>query len=230
MLVSMRINQFLAHFGGFSRRKADTAITEGRVKINDRPASIGQDVNLTDSVSVDDKVIAPKAYTYVLFHKPIGYVTSREHQGEDPIIYDVLPEKYRELKPIGRLDKDTSGLLLLTNDGALSEALAHPRSQKTKTYRTRLNTALDASTMARIQEPGISLDDGISQMSVRSLALVKPLYEIKLAEGRNRQIRRTFEALKIQVKTLHRTEFGPYQLGDLPKGKYRELDSPLVMQ
>ena len=165
-----------------------------------------------------------------MFHKPTGYVTSRQKQGKDPIIYDLLPEKYKTLKPVGRLDKDTSGLLLLTNDGVFSEMLAHPRSEKTKVYQAQLDTILDESTLAQIQGKGIELDDGVSRMTLDLLSETELLYEVRITEGRNRQIRRTFGKAGYAVKTLHRTQFGPYNLGDLSKAKYRELDSPQVIQ
>ena len=226
----MRINQFLAHFAGLSRRKADQAIDSGRVKVNNQPAVIGQNVSKDDKITIDDKPIKSSAYTYVMFHKPIGYVTSRQKQGKDPIIYDLLPEKYKTLKPVGRLDKDTSGLLLLTNDGVFSEMLAHPRSGKTKVYQAQLDSILGESTLAQIQGKGIELDDGVSRMTLDLLSETELLYEVRITEGRNRQIRRTFGKAGYAVKTLHRTQFGPYNLGDLSKAKYRELDSPQVIQ
>ena len=230
ILHDMRINQFLAHFAGLSRRKADQAINAGRVKINNNLAVIGQTVRDNDDILIDDKPIKSGAYTYVMFHKPTGYVTSRQKQGKDPIIYMLLPKKYQSLKPIGRLDKDTSGLLLLTNDGVFAEKLAHPRSEKMKVYQAQLDRILDDSSLAQIQDPGIQLDDGISKLSLRLLDKTQSLYEVRLTEGRNRQIRRTFKKAGYAVKTLHRTDFGPYNLGDLAESKYLELDSPQVIQ
>jgi len=230
ILHDMRINQFLAHFAGLSRRKADQAISTGRIKVNNLPAVIGQNVSEDDIITIDDTPIKSIAYTYVMFHKPTGYVTSRQKQGKDPIIYDLLPEKYKSLKPIGRLDKDTSGLLLLTNDGVFAETLAHPRSEKTKVYHAQLDSILDESTLAQIQKQGIKLDDGISRMSLHLLSKPDNLYEVRITEGRNRQIRRTFGKAGYTVKALHRTQFGPYNLDNLSKAKYRELDSPQVIQ
>lgn len=219
----MRINKFLSHFSKLSRRQADKALEQGRVKINNKQAELGQKVSEDDKVSVDNQDIASSSYSYVIFHKPIGYVTSRGKQSDEKIIYDILPEKYHSLKPVGRLDKNTSGLLLLTNDGDYAEELMHPRNGKQKVYRLELSKIVDASNMALIQEPGVELDDGISQMSVRSLSDTKPRYEIIITEGRNRQIRRTFEALGYEVTKLHRTKFGSYKLGSLKLGETAEV-------
>lgn len=215
----MRINKFLSHFSKLSRRQADKALEQGRVKVNNKQAELGQKVSENDSVSVDNETIKSTAYTYVIFHKPVGYVTSRGKQSDEKIIYDILPEKYHGLKPVGRLDRDTSGLLLLTNDGDYAEELMHPKNEKLKVYRLELNMIVDASNMALIQEPGVELDDGISQMSMRSLNDREPRYEVIISEGRNRQIRRTFEAIGYKVIKLHRIKFGPYKLNKLATGK-----------
>jgi len=220
----MRINQFLAHFTGLSRRQADKAIEQGRVKINNQKADLGQKIKEADTVVVDEQIVSLGNYKYVLFHKPVGYVTSRSKQAKEKIIYDILPDTYKDLKPVGRLDKDTSGLLLLTNDGNYSEELMHPRNQKVKVYRLELNKIVDASNLALIQGSGVELEDGISRMSVRSLSGTSPKYEIIITEGRNRQIRRTFEALGYKVIKLHRTQFGDYKINSLKTGELKEVE------
>ena len=215
----MRINKFLSHFSKLSRRQADKALEQGRVKVNDKPAELGQKVSEADNVQVDNQPISAGDYTYVIFNKPVGYVTSRGKQANEKIIYDILPEKYHSLKPVGRLDKDTSGLLLLTNDGDYAEELMHPKNEKMKVYRLELDKRIDASNLALVQGPGVELDDGPSQMSIKTLSETKPRYEVILTEGRNRQIRRTFEALGYKIARLHRTQFGPYKVGKIEKGQ-----------
>lgn len=219
----MRINKFLAHFSGLSRRKADDAIDEGHVSVNGEPAERGQDVSEADEVLLDGNIIREGEYSYILFHKPVGFITSRAEQGEAKTIYSVLPKKLEALKPVGRLDKDTSGLLILTDDGELAQRLTHPKYSKQKLYRLTLKKPLDAGNLARIQGPGVKLDDGISKFSVRPSTKDNRLFFVTLREGRNRQIRRSFEALGSQVDTLHRYEMDGLNLVGLTSGKFRSL-------
>ena len=138
----MRINKFIAQATGLSRRAADTAIGEGRVLVNGQKPSAGQDVSTNDAVLMDGKrITAPNQAQTIILNKPVGYVVSRDGQGSQTI-YDLLPPELHQLKPVGRLDKDSSGLLLLTNDGQLAQELTHPRYQKTKIYEIRLDKPL----------------------------------------------------------------------------------------
>jgi 23S rRNA pseudouridine2605 synthase len=151
----------------------------------------------------------------VLLNKPAGFVCSRNGQGS-PTIYQLLPAKLHSLKPVGRLDKDSSGLLLLTNDGDLANRLTHPRYQKTKVYQVQLDRPLAVTDQRAIQQ-GIKLEDGSSHLSLKRQGSTGQRWQITMQEGRNRQIRRTFAARGYQVQRLERTEFGPYtfkQLGD----------------
>src|SRR5579872_2511820 len=130
----MRINQYIAAYSLLSRRAADRAISLGKVTVNNLPAVVGQDIAPTDSVHVEGSLIKPVSKPIViLFHKPLGYVCSRNGQGNNTI-YDLLPEKFHQLQSVGRLDKNSSGLLVLTNDGHLSQHLTHPSYDKIKTY------------------------------------------------------------------------------------------------
>lgn len=219
----MRLNKYLAHYSGLSRRKADEAIEDGRVDINDSKAMVGQTVDDNDLVKLDGETIKPSEnYTYLVFNKPFGLVTSRERQGRADTIYGALPDKYHDLKPVGRLDKETTGLLLLTDDGDYSNQLSHPSNHKQKVYQIELNKLLRKTDLDLIQGSGVELRDGKSKMKVNATNLGKPRYEIKIAEGRNRQIRRTFEHLDYEIISLHRTEFGPYKLSNLPIGSVKE--------
>ena len=216
----MRINKYVAQATGMSRRAADTAIAEGRVAVNGASTEVGTEVSPNDTVTLDGKPIAPGAkLTTILLNKPVGYVVSREGQGSKTI-YDLLPAEYRHLKPVGRLDKDSSGLLLLTNDGNLANELTHPRYAKTKVYEIELNRSLEPLHLQMITDHGIKLEDGPSKLQLEKMGSDKQ-WLITMQEGRNRQIRRTFAALGYTVTKLHRTHFGNYQLNELESGRIR---------
>lgn len=219
----MRLNKFIARYSGISRRAADDAIAAGRVTVNGLTANIGQTVDdNADKVTLDGRAITPdvKSIT-IMFHKPIGYVCSRNGQG-NATIYDLLPAKYRTLKTIGRLDKDSSGLLLLTNDGDMANQLSHPGNHKQKVYEVQLNKPLGPKDVAHINNEGVALDDGISRLTLKKLNN-DTAWQITMHEGRNRQIRRTFEALGYSVTQLHRVGFGPYLIGGLKPGQTMEV-------
>jgi pseudouridine synthase len=215
----MRINRFVASASGLSRRAADSAVTAGRVRIGERAATLGEHVTEADSITLDGTSLRLPVAETVMLHKPVGYVTSRRQQGVTPTIYALLPEELANLKPVGRLDRDTSGLLLLTNDGELAQQLQHPSSGKVKRYLVWLGRPLSPQELARTRR-GIHLVDGLSRMEVQP---VSGHYVISLQEGRNRQIRRSFAALGHRVTKLHRTSFGSFELDSLPVGKWREL-------
>lgn len=217
----MRLNKFLALHTGLSRRSADKAIANGRVRVNDQLATIGQEVTPTDHVRVDGQPVSPDTnITTIMLHKPVGYVCSRDGQGSKTI-YDILPEDLRNLKPVGRLDKDSSGLLLLTNDGQLAQQLTHPSFQKLKRYIVTLDHELATGDFEKITDQGVLLEDGVSKFALKAIGNVRTHYEVIMHEGRNRQIRRTFAVLGYQVTQLHRVTFGDYQLGQLPEGHYQ---------
>jgi 23S rRNA pseudouridine2605 synthase len=218
---SLRLNKYLALQLGISRREADQLIEEGRVTINGTRAQLGARFLDGDKISVKGKEITSKAdLVYLLFNKPVGYVCSRRAQGDNPTIYALLPEKYHHLKPVGRLDKDSSGLLLLSNDGDFAFRMTHPKFRKTKVYEVQLDHPLEPLHQQMISDYGIQLEDGVSKFTVQRLENKKDTYEVTMSEGRNRQIRRTFTALGYTVTALHRTHFGNYILGDIPSGSY----------
>lgn len=260
----MRINKFLAQATGISRRAADAAIESGQVAVqkiqsvqnpntadNQRPTT-GQDITHDDTVifrgrkyTLDD--IETASTVTVMLNKPPGYVVSRNGQGS-MTVYDLLPTEYHQLKPIGRLDKESSGLLLLTNDGALAHELTHPSRHKVKRYEATLNKPLQPLHHQMVSEYGLQLDDGLSKFQLDRLDRSKPARQVQdspesrahdgtnwlitMHEGRNRQIRRTFAALGYTVTRLHRVQFGGHQLDHqlnglpLALGEYRELTTP----
>ncbi|HEX6462017.1 MAG TPA: pseudouridine synthase [Candidatus Saccharimonadales bacterium] len=226
----IRLNKLLAEQLGISRREADAYIMTGRVQLNGVVADLGAPVARgIDALTVDNKPIktTPIKQTYLLLHKPAGYVCSRRQQGETPTIYSLLPLEFQPLKPVGRLDKDSSGLILLTNDGDFAHEMTHPSFHKQKVYYATLNKPLAPLHQQMISDHGIQLEDGNSRLSVSSLAdtpeqatYPKNTYRVVMSEGRNRQIRRTFTALGYHVDRLHRTQFGSFSLGSLAEGEF----------
>lgn len=159
-----------------------------------------------------------------MLNKPVGYVSSRKAQGEVPTLYELLPEKYQKLKTVGRLDKNSSGLILLTNDGDFAFKHTHPKFYKLKTYLVELDQTLAPLHQQEISDFGIHLEDGLSKLFLTKLDDSRLKWQVEMSEGRNRQIRRTFAALGYKVVKLHRIEFGHYQLGDLKTGEFKLVE------
>lgn len=220
----IRLNKFLAEHLGVSRREADILIEAGKIRVDGVKAIIGTKIDEKSTIYYNNKKIPFKIeYDYIGFHKPTGYVCSRRAQGQSPTLYELLPAKYHHLKTVGRLDKDSSGLILLTNDGDFAFQMTHPKFRKNKTYIVKLDRPLTPLHQQMISDYGVMLDDGPSQFKiVKNDASSKTpnQYYVFLTEGRNRQIRRTFAALGYHVTMLHRISFGKYELGDLKPGKY----------
>jgi len=219
----MRLNKYIAQATGLSRRAADNAITQGRVGINGVVAAMGQGVTEHDQVTLDKAPITPPVNSLTIaLNKPVGFVCSRDGQGSQTI-YDLLPSNMHHLKPVGRLDKDSSGLLLMTTDGQLAFELTHPKFQKTKVYKIALNKPLDLDHQRMISQ-GIVLEDGLSRLVLEPVSHTDALnWKVTMHEGRNRQIRRTLESLGYNVVKLHRTAFGTYILSNLGIGKHKTV-------
>lgn len=208
---------------GMSRRTADTAVANNRVAVNGKIPDIGYNVKDSDTVTLDNSVITtPVNSITIMLNKPVGYVVSRDGQGSKTV-YDLLPEDYHRLKPVGRLDKDSSGLLLLTNDGSLANELTHPSKSKQKVYEITLKTPLQPLHRQMISDFGIELGDGPSRFELEHRTDDDRDWTVSMSEGRNRQIRRTFDALGYEVIKLHRTDFGPYSLNELESSKFEEV-------
>lgn len=219
----MRINRYIAYHSGMSRRDADKAIQMGRVLVNGKAFSPNFIVGPDDKVTLDGVVLqAQTTPTTIVLNKPVGYVCSRSGQGSKTI-YELLPKELHQLKPVGRLDKDSSGLLLLTNDGELAHQLTHPSFQKPKQYTVQLTSTLMSSDAQDISGKGIRLEDGISKLQLIPADDTGKLWYVRMYEGRNRQIRRTFGAKGYKVKDLHRTHFGEFSLGSLAPGEYSQV-------
>ena len=163
----IRLNKFLAERLGCSRREADAIIQSGKVSVNQKVATLGDRIDKTDKVWYNEKIVPFEAeYFYLAFHKPVGYVCSRRAQGSAPTLYRLLPAKYRLLKTVGRLDKDSSGLILLTNDGDFAFQMTHPKFRKTKVYEVELDHPLEPLHQQMISDYGVMLEDGISKFKV----------------------------------------------------------------
>ena len=223
---ALRLNKQLALRMGISRREADELISRGHVTINGETATLGARMSEHDKLSVDGESVSSRdSYTYIAFHKPVGYVCSRRAQGDLPTIYELLPPALQELKTVGRLDFNSSGILLLTNDGDFTFQMTHPKFAKKKIYKVRLDRDLEPLHQQMISDYGVSLEDGTSLLTLERLSDGdRTEWQVTMSEGRNRQIRRTFASLGYEVKRLHRINFGNYALGDIKPGTYETVD------
>ena len=225
----MRLNKFLAERIGISRREADDLIASGRVTVDGKIAEFGMQIDDNTEVLVDKKNVAfSHNYTYLILNKPRGYVSSRRRQGDTPTLYELLPKNLQTLKTVGRLDKESSGLILLTDDGDFAFRMTHPKFFKIKTYIVELDKPLAPLHQQMISDIGITLPDGLSKLFITKLAdkngeISGKRLQVEMSEGRNRQIRRTVAALGYEVTDLDRIEFGHYKLGELERGNFEKV-------
>ncbi len=228
----MRLNKVIAEAGITSRRKADRLIEQGRVFVNGRPASLGMKVIWgKDVIKVDGRRIPdPPEKVYILLHKPFGYISSLKDPGGRPIITELLPKIQQRVFPVGRLDFDTMGLMLFTNDGELAYRLTHPRYQVPRTYKATVKGRLSYRAIQRIKN-GLFLEDGpVRKVKIRLLQKegFHNIVRITVYEGRSRLIKRIFEAVDCKVVHLIRIGFANLVLGDLKVGHYRYLEKQEV--
>ncbi len=222
--MPVRLNKFLAESLGISRREADDLIAAGKVLVDEKPAVLGARIDKSNKVCYNGSIVPfLEGYTYLVLNKPAGYVCSRKRQGDFPTLYELLPEKYHELKTVGRLDRDSSGLILLTNDGDFAFKMTHPKFTKVKIYEVELDQTLQPLHQQMIADFGIDLPDGRSRLGLEKMDDQRKKWRVMMTEGRNRQIRRTFGALGYTVVSLHRTDFGPYRLDGLKSGDFTEV-------
>ena len=228
----MRLQKYMAECGVASRRWAEEMILEGKVSVNGVVISqMGVQVEDGDEVRVEGKLIRPEAQKrYVMYHKPVGEVTTVSDPEGRAAVLDHFRDYPVRLYPVGRLDYDSEGLLLLTNDGALTERMLHPSHLVEKTYLARVTGQVSMDSVRQLRA-GVMLDD--HKTAPAKVRIIKEetfatVVLVTIHEGRNRQVRRMFEALGHRVLQLRRVKFGPLELGDLPRGQWRELTAEEV--
>lgn len=222
----MRLAKYLAHGGVASRRKAEVIISKGRVTVGGEVVTDpARDVGEGDEVRVDGGLVGAEAHEVWVVNKPAGVVSTAREPGDRPAVVELVDSPAR-LYPVGRLDVDSAGLLLLTNDGELANRLTHPRYEVPKAYRVELRRPPSDADLRRLGR-GIDLEDGTTAPA-RVRRLGEREIEIVLREGRNRQVRRMAEAVGNRVVALRRVRFGPIELGDLPEGAARRLSDEEV--
>jgi len=217
----MRLAKYLAHSGVASRRVAERLIAEGRVSVGGRVVrDPARDVDFSSGVEVDGRPVAPEPRESWMVNKPAGVTSTAREPGRRRAVTELVDSPGR-LYPVGRLDADSTGLILLTNDGELANRLMHPRFEVPRTYRVRLRRSPSERDL-RALRAGVELEDGRTAPA-RVRRLSPRVIEITIREGRNRQVRRMAEAVANEVLELERVAFGPLRLGDLPEGASRRL-------
>jgi 23S rRNA pseudouridine2605 synthase len=217
----MRLNAYLARAGVASRRKADALIKAGRVTVNGQLGQLNTFVENADRVELDGREVAKQRLAHLLLHKPAGVVTTAGDPQGRPTVVDLVPNEPRVV-PVGRLDADTTGALLLTNDGQLSHRLAHPRYGVEKTYVAEVEGEPSDATIAQLKE-GVELDDGPTAPA-KARRLGPHTVELTIHEGRNRQVKRMLDALGHPVTRLHRSGYAGLTLEGLEPGQWRGLE------
>jgi 23S rRNA pseudouridine2605 synthase len=219
----MRLARYLAHSGVASRRAAEELIRSGRVTVaGERVRDPARDVDESSQVGLDGEPVAPEPREVWLVNKPAGVVSTAREPGSRPAVVDLVRTN-RRVYPVGRLDAESTGLILLTNDGELANRLTHPRYEVPRTYRVRVRRSLSEGQVRRLRR-GVKLDDGPTAPA-RARRVSPRVLELELHEGRNRQVRRMVEAVGNEVLELRRVRFGSLALGELAEGRARRLSA-----
>ncbi len=223
----MRLNKWIAQAGVCARRSADHLILSGKILINDQVmTTLGYQVKLNDTVKYKGRLLAAEKFVYILLHKPKNTITTRQDpQGRKTVLDLITPKVHQRIYPVGRLDRNTTGLLLLTNDGNWAQKLAHPSFQITKVYHVTLATPLSKIDYQKIQQ-GIVLPDGKFLVDqIKYLSPDKKKLSLTIHSGKNRIIRRVFEHLHYNIQVLNRVQYGSLTQHQLPYGQWRYLQS-----
>jgi 23S rRNA pseudouridine2605 synthase len=230
----VRLQKFLAEQGVASRRKSEELIQLGKVKVNGHVAKIGDKINpYKDLVTVrGEKVthVRKRKMIYIMLHKPRGYVTTVSDERGRKTVMDLIPDIKERVYPVGRLDKDSEGLLILTNDGVFTNCMTHPSHEYTKCYRVTVRPDITDKALDNLRH-GIELDGKMTapaEVNILTKEEGRVVLEFIIHEGRNREIRRMCESQGLEVARLKRTAIGSLKLGMLPQGKYRELSEQEV--
>ena len=225
-MSGVRLNKYIASSGLCSRRKADELIEQGCVSVNGQAVKeLGYLVQPKDKVFVNKKLISPAKHKYYRFFKPAGYITTREDDQGRTTIYDLLPEELFSLKPVGRLDKDSTGLLILTNDGDLINALTHPSIKVPKVYLVSINSSIHRHELEQLAN-GIELEPGkIAYADIEVLEMDSSHTEMRITlyQGMNRQIRKMFKHVGYEVKTLKRIQHATLTIDGLKRGEFKPI-------
>lgn len=227
-MEKIRLQKIIADSGFCSRRKAEEYISEGKVTVNGRPVGLGDKADPDrDRIAIDGKEIAARQeFRYIILNKPRGYVTTMSDEKDRKIVTELLTGIDERVYPIGRLDRNSEGLLLFTNDGNFANDIMHPSKHVPKTYRVTINGKITEEQIARLMT-GVELDDGVTTLpcvvEVLTEEAERTVLRFIIKEGRNRQIRRMCEALSIEVMRLKRTAVGNIKLGMLKPGTWRDL-------
>ncbi len=229
-MATIRIQKILADAGFCSRRKAEALISAGKVQRNGRPVKLGDKASPKDLITVDgQRIVVPKKKNlrYIMLNKPRGYVTTVSDELDRRCVMDLLEDVEERVYPIGRLDRNSEGLLLLTNDGNFANGIMHPSRHVTKTYRVTVRPAITDEQLVQLSD-GVVLDGRKTlpaNVVVMSNEPGRVVMQITIKEGRNRQMRRMCEAVGLEVARLRRTSIGPIKLGMLKPGAYRDLSA-----
>jgi len=222
----IRLQKYLSRAGVTSRREAEKWISLGRISVNDRIVTEQGSVvdPAKDTVEVDGRVVTPQKNIYIILHKPSGYLCSMKDNFGRPLVTDLIGDIPQRIYHVGRLDLDSEGLLIMTNDGSFGQFLTHPGHQVDKSYRVNLRYPLDNQGVEKLRQ-GVELDDGFltSPARIRILSRDRRRVEIIIREGKKRQVKRMMRSVGNRVTYLKRVAVGPVQLGSLPRGKWREL-------
>jgi pseudouridine synthase len=225
--MKSRLNRAIASTGFCSRRKADEFISSGRVRVNGR---VVEDFNFEidadlDELKIDGRKVSAKHLDYILLYKPPGIVTTCKDEFDRNTVLDLLPPELRHVRPVGRLDRDSEGLLILTNDGALAQKLTHPSHQLFKRYQITVKGAIESQALEKLAG-GVQLEDGVTlpaKVRLMRKSREKSTFEISIREGRNRQLRRMCAQIGYPVEHLVRVAIGALQLRQMQPGEWRRL-------
>lgn len=222
----MRLNKYIASSGICSRRKADELIEQGVVSVNGKKITeLGFQVKEKDKVFINKELVRPKKLEYYRFYKPAGFITTADDEKDRKIIYDLLPPTMNNLKPVGRLDRDSSGLIILTNDGDLINELTHPSIKVPKVYIVSVNGKIHLHHLEKMAQ-GIEIEDGkiaYADTQIKEADNKRTVMQITLYQGLNRQIRKMLAALGFEVTSLKRIQHATIELEGLKKGQFKPI-------